>query len=282
MGSTCILTDSAVQFSQPGFPGREHVRVLPFHIELNNSIYPEGEGLRTANLPLALYGSACTLLHEIDVEKLVLLLQNLAGQYRDVIAIVTSAELSQASSRIQKAAESVRGLIGVTIIDSMTTSVGLGLLVQNAADAIAHGMSAADIERKVRKMVPQVYSLFCTASLSYLSCAGFIDEAQASVGEMLGLIPIFSMEEGKLSPLEKARNQRGVLEFFTEFLGEFDNLQHIAFLQGASPFNHETHLLREHAQLHFTRTPFSEHPISVPVASLLGPRTLGLILLEAD
>jgi len=72
------------------------------------------------------------------------------------------------------------------------------------------------------------------------------------------------------------------MDFFQEFLGEFDELQHIALLQGASNFNHETHLLREQSQLHFPRTPFSEHTINLPVASLLGPRTLGLILLDSE
>jgi hypothetical protein len=72
------------------------------------------------------------------------------------------------------------------------------------------------------------------------------------------------------------------LDFFQEFLGEFDDLQQIAFLQGAAPFNHESHLLREHAQIHFARTPFTEHTINLPTAMLFGPRTLGLVILEGE
>lgn len=280
MGSICILTDSAAQFSQPGFPGREDVRLLPFSVELNGQFYAEGEGLRSTNLPPFANATGIPRLHEAGVDKIIQLLQSLSAQYTDILAILSSAELSQAFALVQKAFEAVRGQVGMVMVDSQTTSVGLGLLVQAAAEANAQGAPGAEIEQKVRKLVPQVYSLFCTAGLSYLSNAGFIDEAQATVGEMLGLIPIFSLEDGKLSPIEKARNQRGVLDFFTEFLSEFDELQHIAFIQGAPPFNHETHLLREHAQLHFPHTPFSEHTISLPVATLLGPRTLGLILLE--
>jgi DegV family protein with EDD domain len=282
MGSTCILTDGLVQFTQPGFLGREDVRVFPFAVQQGGEIYQEGEGLKTNNLPAFTSEQAPTRLVSPDPEKYQLVFQNLASKYRQIMVILTSSELSQSYSCAAKAAASVRGQAGITLIDSQTTSVGLGLLVQIAAEAAFQGWGAAEIERRVRKAVTQVYSLFSTAGLSYLSQEGFIDDGQAVIGEMLGLIPIFSLEEGKLSPIEKARNPRGILDFFQEFLGEFDELQHIAFLQGASSFNHEIHLLREHAQLHFPRTPFSEHTINLPVASLLGPRTLGLILLESE
>ena len=109
------------------------------------------------------------------------------------------------------------------------------MMVQSAAEAAARGVNGVEIERSVRRMIPRTYSLFASAGLTYLYHAGFIDEGQATIGEMLGILPIFSLEEGKLSAIEKARNPRGVLDFFQEFLDEFDHLQQIAFLQGAAP-----------------------------------------------
>jgi hypothetical protein len=72
------------------------------------------------------------------------------------------------------------------------------------------------------------------------------------------------------------------MDLFQEFLSEFDHLQHIALVQGAPPFNHESHILREHAQDHFPKTPFSEHTINLPLAILVGPRTLALMIMETD
>jgi DegV family protein with EDD domain len=282
MNSICVLTDSAVQFTQPGFAGRDDVRVIPFDIELNGVLYHEGDGTRANNLPLFAGNGLKPRLLAPSAEKFYQTFQGLAVHYREVVAILTSCELSQAYANAEKAAAAVKSQISVTVIDSMTTSVGLGLLVQIAAEAAAQEMNLMELERRVRKSVPRVYSLICTAGLSYLSQAGFVDPAQAVVGEMLGLIPIFSLEEGKLSAIEKARNQRGVLDFFQEFLSEFDNLQHIAFIQGIPPFNHEAHLLREYSQDHFPKTPFSEHAINLPMATMVGPRTLALMILEGD
>ncbi len=282
MSSICILTDSAVQFTQPGFAGRNDVRVIAYDVHLQNQVYPEGEGYRSTSLPPVAGEKLNPRLVPPEAEKISLLLQNLALYYQEIIAIFTSSELSGLFAQAEKAASSVKSIIPVTLIDSQTTSVGLGLLVQLAAESAANGLSATEIERRVRKAVPRVYTLLSTAGLSYLSEAGFIDLAQATVGEMLGLIPIFSLEEGKLSPIEKARNIRGVMDFFQEFLGEFDHLQHIALIQGAAPFNHESHILREHASDHFPKTPFSEHTINLPLATLIGPRALALIIMEAE
>ena len=280
--SICILTDSAVQFTQPGFAGRDDVRIISYDIQIREKLYPEGEGLKSTSLPPSAGDGLHQRLITPDPEKLQLLFHSLALHYREIIAIFTSSELSPMMSYAEKSASNAKSIIPVTLIDSQTTSVGLGLLVQLAAECTAQGMSGPEIERRVRKAVPRVYTLLCTAGLSYLSESSFVDIGQATVGEMLGLIPIFSLEEGKLSSIEKARNLRGVLDFFQEFMSEFDNLQHIAMIQGAPPFNHESHILREHAQDHFPKTPFSEHTINLPLATLVGPRTLALIIMETE
>jgi DegV family protein with EDD domain len=217
-----------------------------------------------------------------ELDEIQQILQILTGQFREVIAILTSSELSPLFSQVEKAIAAIHGQSAITLIDSHTTALGLGLMIQAAAEAVSRGMVRADIERNIRRMIPRTYSLIASAGLSYMYHAGFIDEGQALIGEMLNILPIFSLEEGKLNSIEKARNPRGVLEFFQEFLGEFDNLQQIAILQGAAPFNHEAHLLREYAQIHFPRTPFTEHTINLQTATLFGPRTLGLVILEGE
>jgi DegV family protein with EDD domain len=282
MSSICILTDSAVQFSQPGFAGRNDVRVISYDVHLRSQVYPDGEGYKATSLPPTVPENLNPRLVPPDSEKLLQIFLNLSFHYQDIIAIFTSSELSSLFSHAEKAAAAAKSQVPVTLIDSQTTSVGLGLLVQLAAESAAHGLNATEIERRVRKAVPRVYTLISASGLSYLSEAGFIDLAQATVGEMLNLIPIFSLEEGKLSSIEKARNLRGVMDFFQEFLGEFDHLQHIALIQGASPYNHESHILREHAQDHFPKTSFSEHTINLPLATLVGPRSLALIIMESE
>ncbi len=91
-------------------------------------------------------------------------------------------------------------------------------------------------------------------------------------------MPIFTLEEGQISAVEKVRNARSLVDFMQEFICEFDELQHIAFIQSVPPLSHEARLMREHAQTCFPQTPFSEHTINLPLATLVGPRSVGLVV----
>jgi hypothetical protein len=43
---------------------------------------------------------------------------------------------------------------------------------------------------------------------------------------------------------------------------------------------HEARLMREYVQSSFPQTPFSEHSINPPLATLIGPRSIGLVVVE--
>jgi fatty acid-binding protein DegV len=111
----------------------------------------------------------------------------------------------------------------------------------------------------VRGLIPHVYTIFCNQSLSYLQLSGQLDPAQALVGEMLGITPFFILENGRLTPVQKARSTRHLVDTFHEFITEFIHLKHIALLQGLPPFINEARALHERIQENFPTTPFSEH-----------------------
>jgi DegV family protein with EDD domain len=280
MASICILTDSSAQFPQLGFSGRNDVRVVPLGIEFNGNTYPEGHDLRANDLPPAATEALHPTLIVPTAQAFEELYLSLNQHYHNVIAILSSASLSQTFNNANRAAESVQGRAHVSVIDSQTTSVGLGMIVQAASEAVAQGQSSPDVERMVRSLIPHTYMMMCTPAMSYLAFAGYIDQAQAFVGEMLGLMPIFTLEEGQLSAVEKVRNTRSLVDFMQEFVCEFDELQHVAFIQSIPPLAHEARLMREHVQTCFPQSPFSEHNINPVLATLIGPRSIALVAIE--
>lgn len=276
----CILTDSAAQFPQLGFSGRNDVRVIPYSIQAFGQIYEEGQDLRAMDLPPSANDRLHPSLLAPSVEKFRDLFLALNAYYSEIVTILTSASLSAAFQNARQAAADVQGRAKVVVIDSQTTSVGLGLMVQSAAEAVAQGVNGMEVERIVRSAIPRTYMTICTPGLSYLHYAGLVDQAQAFVGEMLGLMPIFTLEEGQITAVEKVRNTRSLVDFLQEFICEFDTLQHIAFIQGIPAMSHEARLMREHAQNFYPQTPFSEHTINPPLATLIGPRSIGIVAVE--
>ena len=283
MTSITILTDSTVQFTMPTFNGRNLVRVIPLHIELRGKTHEGGKTIKPGDLPPSASEEIHPRLLPPSLEQMsAYLTRDENGQPADqVLGIFVSASMNGMVARALEVQKQYTGRITFQVVDSLTTSAGLGILVQAAADAVAKGASLTEAERLVRSLIPHIYAVLCTPGLTYLHYSGFLDQAQAGVGEMLGLYPIFSIEEGKLTPLEKVRNHRQVLDFFQEFLEEFDQLQHIAFLQSATGHNpQDGRILKDHAQDHFMHTPFSEHTVNSWVGTLFGPNAVGLFVVE--
>ena len=279
MRTICIVTDNTAQFTRPTFPGRNLVNILPLQLQFKQPVEKDTE-IRVNDLPPSANKNLAPRLLPPSIEDFRQVFLDLAENYNEIVVILLSSHLLPMIKLAEEGAEVVRGRVNVLIIDSQTTSVGLGILVQIAAEAASRHAPAADIERLLRGLIPHVYSVFCIPGLSYLYQAGFIDNAQATVGEMLGLLPIFTLEEGHLTPLEKARNLRHLTDFFQEFLDEFNELYHVAFIQSVPTMAHESRVLREHASANFPKTPFSEHTISLSLAVLFGPRSVGVIAME--
>lgn len=279
MNTICIVTDSTAQFPQPSFPGRNLIRVVPLTVELNKKQYKQIDVIRPNSLPSYANQTISPQLRSPTPEFFLQFFSELNLTCRDILCIFLSAELNGCVANATEAAHTQRGNVA-HIIDSQTTSLGLGILVQAAAEAAFKGLPAIEIDKLVRSLIPRIYAVFSIPGLSYLHYNGFVDRAQAFVCEMLNLYTLFSLEEGNLSSIEKARNHRHVLDYFQEFLDEFDSLQQIALLQSAPANPQDAHLIREHVQQCFPRSPFTAHSINLPLAALFGPRTLGVFVVE--
>jgi fatty acid-binding protein DegV len=96
------------------------------------------------------------------------------------------------------------------------------------------------------------------------------------------MLPIYVLENGHLTATQKARNYRHLVDILHEFLYEFGHLEHIALLQGVPPFETEARALRERIVADFPDTPISEHTISATLASIIGPRSLGMFVMQGE
>lgn len=281
MRRVCVLTDSSAQFPQPSFIGKNLVRVIQLDIEFEGRVYSEGKELKINRLPLSCTGSSHPILLAPGQSHFQELFSSLIQVYDEILVLLLSNQLSPIFDQVVQAITPLQSHANIHIINSQTTSVGLGILVQMAAALIEEGVSITETERQIRKQIPHVYTLLCTPGLSYLHFAGILDHAQAAVAELINMYPIFTLEEGRLTPLEKVRSQRAALDFFQEFLDEFDNLDQIALLQGTPQLIQESRLLKQYVSENHPKSLYSEHTINLTLASLSGPRCLGLVASEA-
>ena len=89
-------------------------------------------------------------------------------------------------------------------------------------------------------MINHIYSVFCLPDLSHLYRSGQIDPAQAIVGEMLGVIPFFTLENGRLCTPKRFAAPRHLVDIMYEFVAEFENLNIPCPASGITSYEQES------------------------------------------
>jgi DegV family protein with EDD domain len=276
MPGTCILTDSSVQFLNTDAQNCEHVIFIPHHLAAGENVRLEQTG--TAAPATSTAGPA--LLQPPTVEEFHAILFQLSQKYQNIFVILLSSHLSTAYQNACEAVFQLRGTASFQVIDSQTIGAGLGMLVQMAVQAVQKGTAPVQINRLVRGMIPHVYTIFCLQSLHYLALSTHLDPAQASVADMLGIIPIYVLDGGKLVPVQKARNMRQSVDLMHEFVTEFERVDHIALLHGLSFHEQEIRSLQDRLTQDFPEAPISVNNFSPAMTALFGPRSYGIAVLE--
>ncbi len=80
--------------------------------------------------------------------------------------------------------------------------------------------------------------------------------------------------------MEKKRNPRHITTHFQEFIDEFEIFNHIALVQSDKANGNDARLISDHVRDDFPSTPFTEHTLNLPLATLFGPDATALIIIE--
>ncbi len=204
----------------------------------------------------------------------------LTNQTNQIISLHSSASLSPICAEAQKAAREFLGRCDIVVIDSETISLGLSILVQEAARLAAQSVPLGEIMRQIRGIIPRIYIVFITDTLDYLEHSHLISPAQAILGAMLNIRPFLAIEEGQIIPMEKVRSRDRAIDKLIEFAGEFSNIEQIAILQNTPYPTEQTKVLRERLD---PIVAGRELPILLYgplLASHIGPDGMGLLVYE--
>ncbi|MBI5291479.1 MAG: DegV family protein [Chloroflexi bacterium] len=276
-----IVTDSTAHFEDPDFPRRHNVTVAPLTIHFGRQSFRDGIDITTEQF-FARLGESDSLPVAAAPTP-----EQFAAVYRDVarpgdavVSIHVSGKLGGVCRNAVAAGEAFRGRCDMHVVDSATTSVGLGWLVEAAVKAAEAGESADEVVRIVRGLVPRMYVLFFVDSPTLLANSKRYGKAQAVLSKMLGIKPLLTIEEGDMVPLEKVRNRQQAVEKLIEFVSEYSELENLAVLQGApEPTEDTRQLLAEMTQIFpARRVPVLEYGPSL--ASFIGRGGMGIFVFE--
>ena len=128
-----------------------------------------------------------------------------------VVAVLVSTKISGTIDCAQAALNEISDL-PIQIVDSRSSSMGLGFVVLAAARAAAAGKSIEEVVLAAERMRDDVHLLFVVDTLEYLHRGGRIGGAKRLFGTMLQIKPILHFEDGLIQPHSQARTRKKALE----------------------------------------------------------------------
>jgi DegV family protein with EDD domain len=277
-----LVTDSNAFFFEPDFARKHGIRVAPFTLRIGERRYSEPELTTEALLQRVAEGGSVPALEPPSPEQFAAIFEELARESGSLVAILMSEKLSRAPHNARLGAEALLGRCKIHIIDSQSTSLGLGSLVEIAARQAERGADADEIVKAVRAGVHRLYGVFFCETMAYSAQLQHVGQAHALLGEMLDIKPVLALEEGDLIPIEKARTRAQAIEHLVEYAIEFPKIERCAILQATPKPNEDTRALLEQlaAEVPGQKWPIITYPPSL--AALLGPNAMGIIVHEGE
>jgi len=280
MGKVAIVTDSTA-YLEPGVAQELEINVVPLNVHLGDEVLRDGVDITSETVFQRMeQGGIVPRTSSPSVQTFERVFANLHARTDQILSIHVSGRLSQTLSHAERGAESLLGRCSIMVVDSMTTSLGLGILAKAAAEAARDGADLDETVRIVRGMIPHIYLVLYVDQMDYLERGNRIGRAQAILGTMLNVKPLLFVEDGEIIPLEKVRTHEKAIEKLFEFVAEFSELEQAAIVQRIASPTDETNMLLERLESIFPKMEFPIIQYGPVLASHIGPSAMGVVVYE--
>jgi DegV family protein with EDD domain len=190
-----------------------------------------------------------------------------------VVCITISSRLSATGQAAQMAAKSLEGEIPVRVVDSLTVTMGLGMMAAAAARLAMEGKSIDDVARAAEDLVPRTRVYGALDTLENLKKGGRVGGAQAFIGSMLSIKPIIQVLDGQVEPESKQRTRSRSLRYIAEKVRAEGTIENLAIMHGDAPDLDEFIELIDPI---FPRDRLIVGDIGAVIGAHAGPRVIGV------
>lgn len=195
-----------------------------------------------------------------------------------IISIHISSELSGTYQSAVIARETLKNDKNVSVIDSRSTTLSLGMMVLKAAELAESGLSYEQIVEEIEKYKREVKLLIVVDTLDYLRKGGRLSGAQAVLGNMLNIKPVLTIEDGKVVVIDKVRGDKKAQKRIIELLKEMSNDisgQAIGVANAACPETADE--IKQLVKEEFGSTEFIEANVGSVIGTHVGPGAYGIV-----
>lgn len=215
--NTAIVVDSTCD-PPPGYFERPGLAMVPLKVHFGDETYRDGIDLSPPEFFAKLASSpVLPTTSQPSVAEFTAVYARLSREYEHVLALHLSSRMS---GTYQASLTAAQPYGGVEVYDTGTVSATISLLVERLRTRLAAGVSRDEAHAYIDHFRRENHMLFQVPTLEYLRRGGRIGRAQSMVGDVFGIRPLITVDDGELVAYAKVRGERRALEAMTAFLGE--------------------------------------------------------------
>lgn len=214
--------------------------------------------------------SQCTYIQFRDTFKKYL------NEGKDILYIGGS---STASGTLQSAMMAKNDLEGnICIVDTQNLSIGSGCFLLSAAEMIEKNKSIEEIFDYLEKLKNNIEVLFTVDTLDYLQKGGRISLAKATIGNMLNIKPILSIQDGLVKPVNQVRGKKQVVSKIIALIKEKfgEDLSDKRIILGYGDNENEIRSFEEKLKSEFNISEILTVNVSSCICAHTGPGIIGI------
>jgi DegV family protein with EDD domain len=151
-----------------------------------------------------------------------------------VACVTLSSGVSATFQAASTAAADVADRIRVSVIDSLSITMGLGLLVLNAVEAAERGASLDEIEAELLRRRDRTRVYGTIDSLEFLKRGGRIGGLSQLMGSLLSIKPVIEIRQGAVELESRQRTRLRSLQYLADKARSAGPLERIAVANGAA------------------------------------------------
>jgi len=217
-----ILADSACDLPKSFY--QEHKVVLcPLKVQINDNEYEDVKTIDSKTVFDAIRKGVVPKTSQVPPLVFEEVFTEMAKKNEEGIYIAFSSGLSGTYSTAVMILDQVKEKypdFQLSIVDTQCASLGVGLIVQEAARLALDNVTKDKILEDVLFRCQHMEHIFTVEDLDYLARGGRVSKASAFLGGLLNIKPILNMEDGKLVPIEKIRGKKKVLHRLIDIMNE--------------------------------------------------------------
>ncbi len=204
--------------------------------------------------------------------------KKLSREADEIVSIQVTSKLSGTYNSALQGRELAEMGHPIEVVDSLSISMGLGLIAITAAKAAMAGESLQAVMEEIRQCIPRIRLLGVFDTLKYLLLGGRIGRAKALLGSVLNVKPLLTMRQGELLPAGLARTRSKGIDRLFDLVKNALNIQELAIVHSTSP--DEAGSLKERIASIFDRERIHIARLGPALGVHGGPGALILALME--